>query len=103
MLAYNAVAAPDAANRIAAALGDEDASAGLADLRAALAAPRALRELGLREEDLPAAVAAVLPAVPPGNPRPVDAAALARLLRRLVGRRRSGRARAPRGATRRRA
>jgi alcohol dehydrogenase class IV len=81
VLAYNAVAAPDAADRIAAALGDEDASAGLADLRAALAAPRALRELGLREEDLPAAVAAVLPAVPPSNPRPVDAAALARLLR----------------------
>jgi alcohol dehydrogenase class IV len=81
VLAFNAVAAPDAAQRIAAALGADDASAGLADLRAALRAPRALRDVGLREEDLPAAVEAVLPAVPPSNPRPVDAAALTRLLR----------------------
>ena len=58
-----------------------DALAGLQDLREELDAPRALRELGLREEDLPEAVEAVLPAVPPNNPRPVDAAALTRLLR----------------------
>jgi len=43
--------------------------------------PRALKDVGLREEDLPAAVDAVLPAVPPSNPRPVDADALTRLLR----------------------
>jgi alcohol dehydrogenase class IV len=81
VLAYNAPAAPEAAGRIAAAFGSADALAGLGGLRAALHAPRALRELGLREQDLPAAVEAVLPAVPASNPRPVDAAALTRLLR----------------------
>ena len=51
------------------------------DLRDDLDAPRALRDIGLRAEDLPEAVDAVLPAVPANNPRPVDAAALTRLLR----------------------
>lgn len=79
VLAYNAPAAPDAAARVAAALGVTDAVTGLRDLNRH--APRALREIGLAEADLPAAVVAVLPAVPPSNPRPVDAAALERLLR----------------------
>ena len=84
VLAYNASAAPDAVARVAAALGGTalggtDAVAGLLALN--VHAPRALRDIGLAEVDLPAAVAAVLPAVPPSNPRPVDAAALERLLR----------------------
>jgi maleylacetate reductase len=79
VLAYNAPAAPAAAARVTAALGVADAVAGLRDLNRH--APRALHEIGLREADLPAAVEAVLPAVPPSNPRPVDAAALERLLR----------------------
>jgi len=81
VVAFNAPAAPDAAARIAAALGSIDALAGLEDLRDDLRAPRALRDIGLRAEDLPEAVDAVLPAVPANNPRPVDAAALTRLLR----------------------
>jgi maleylacetate reductase len=81
VVAFNAPAAPDAASRIAAALGSIDALTGLLDLREELDAPRALREVGLRAEDLPEAVEAVLPAVPATNPRPVDAAALTRLLR----------------------
>jgi maleylacetate reductase len=81
VVALNAPAAPDAAARIAAALGSIDALAGLRDLREDLHAPHALRDIGLRAEDLPEAVDAVLPAVPPSNPRPVDAAALTRLLR----------------------
>jgi alcohol dehydrogenase class IV len=81
VVAFNAPAAPAAAARIADALGSIDALAGLQDLREDLHAPRALRDIGLREEDLPDAVEAILPAVPPSNPRPVDAAALARLLR----------------------
>jgi alcohol dehydrogenase class IV len=81
VVAFNAPAAPDAASRIAAALGSIDALTGLLDLREELDAPRALREIGLRAEDLPEAVEAVLPAVPATNPRPVDAAALTRLLR----------------------
>lgn len=79
VLAFNAPAAPDAAARVAAALGGSDPVAGLLGLN--LHAPRALRDIGLTEADLPAAVDAVLPAVPPTNPRPVDAAALERLLR----------------------
>jgi alcohol dehydrogenase class IV len=81
VVAFNAPAAPDAAARIAGALGSIDALAGLEDLRDDLDAPRALRDIGLRAEDLPEAVDAVLPAVPANNPRPVDAAALTRLLR----------------------
>jgi maleylacetate reductase len=81
VLAYNAVAAPDAAARIASALGVDDAVKGIEELRTLLGAPRALRDIGLGESDLPAAVEAVLPAIPPSNPRPVDADALARLLR----------------------
>ena len=81
VVAFNAPAAPDAAARIAAALGSIDAVTGLLDLREELDAPRALRAVGLRAQDLPEAVEAVLPAVPASNPRPVDAAALTRLLR----------------------
>ena len=73
VVAFNAPAAPDAAARIAAASGPIDALAGLEDLRDDLDAPRALRDIGLRAEDLPEAVDAVLPAVPANNPRPVDA------------------------------
>jgi maleylacetate reductase len=79
VLAYNAPAAPDAVARVTSALGGTDAVAELLALDAH--APRALKDIGLAEADLPAAVAAVLPAVPPSNPRPVDADALARLLR----------------------
>jgi maleylacetate reductase len=81
VVAFNAPAAPDAAARIADALGSIDALTGVLDLRDELDAPRALGEIGLRAEDLPEAVEAVLPAVPANNPRPVDAAALTRLLR----------------------
>jgi maleylacetate reductase len=81
VLAFNAPYAPAAAERIAAALGDVEPVAGLLRLRAALDAPQALRDIGLREDDLDAAVELVQPEVPPGNPRPVDEAALARLLR----------------------
>ncbi|HST67736.1 MAG TPA: iron-containing alcohol dehydrogenase [Mycobacteriales bacterium] len=78
VLAFNAPAAPGAVARIGTALGVRDAVAGVRELNRH--APRALREIGLAEADLPAAVAAVLPVVPPSNPRPVDAAALHRLL-----------------------
>ncbi|WP_232234461.1 maleylacetate reductase [Actinoplanes sp. N902-109] len=80
VLALNAPAAPAAAARIAAAFGSDAALAGLQSLRQRLDAPRALRDLGLREDQLPAAVAAILPVVPPGNPAPVTAAVLHRLL-----------------------
>ncbi|WP_436497088.1 maleylacetate reductase [Actinokineospora sp. HUAS TT18] len=81
VLAYNAPAAPDAAERIAAAFGGADAVAGLASLRATLDAPTALRDYGLRESDLDEAAELILPAVPASNPRPVTKESLTRLLR----------------------
>jgi maleylacetate reductase len=50
--AFNRDAAPEAMARIAAALGTSDAAHGLYDLNLRLEAPRALRDLGMREEDL---------------------------------------------------
>jgi maleylacetate reductase len=80
VLAWNAGAAPEASRRIASALHADDPNEGLERLRTRLGAPRALRELGLRETELTKAVAAALPAIPPSNPRPVGAHDLTRVL-----------------------
>jgi maleylacetate reductase len=75
VLAFNAPAAPDAAGRVAAALGagkDPHAAAGaLTSLALALGAPTSLRELGMPEDGLDRAAELVTPAVPADNPRPV--------------------------------
>jgi alcohol dehydrogenase class IV len=81
VLAFNGPAMPAAEQRIAAALGAGRAADGLEELRRELAAPRALRDYGFAESDIPAAAQAIGPAVPPGNPRPVTAGDLRRLLR----------------------
>jgi maleylacetate reductase len=81
VLAFNGPAAPEAERRIAAALGAPRALDGLQALRGALDAPRALRDYGFGAADIPAAADAILAAVPPGNPRPVTAGDLRRLLR----------------------
>lgn len=80
VLALNGPAAPDADERIARAFGAEDGLAGLQALRARLDAPRALRDLGLREEQIPDAVEAILPVVPSSNPATVTPENLERLL-----------------------
>src|SRR5688572_27380381 len=49
---YNASAAPEAMQRIARALGANDAAQGAFDLAKSNGAPTALREIGLREEDV---------------------------------------------------
>lgn len=81
VLAFNGPAAPEAERRIAAAFGANRAIDGLQDLRRELAAPHALRDYGFAEDAIPAAAEAILPAVPPSNPRPVTAADLRRILR----------------------
>jgi maleylacetate reductase len=81
VLALNAPHAPESAARIAAALDAPTATVGLAALRADLDAPRALRDLGMPEDGIMAAVGPIRQAVPPGNPAPVDEAALTALLR----------------------
>jgi maleylacetate reductase len=80
VLAFNAPYAPAAAARIAAALDADDPNDGLEQLRAELHAPRALRDLGLRKDDLDRAADLVLPEVPPSNPRPVERTDLTALL-----------------------
>lgn len=80
VLAFNAPYAATAVARIATALGDVDASDGLDRLRTSLHAPRALREVGLQHDDIPAAAMLILGEVPRTNPRPVDRAVLTDLL-----------------------
>lgn len=81
VLAFNAPSAQDAEARIAAAFDVDRAIDGVQALRRQLDAPRALRDYGFDEADIPRAVDLILPVVPPDNPTPVTAASLARLLR----------------------
>jgi alcohol dehydrogenase class IV len=81
VLAFNGPAAPEAERRIATAFGANRAIDGLQDLRRELAAPHALRDYGFTEDAIPAAAEAILPAVPPSNPRPVTVTDLRRMLR----------------------
>lgn len=86
VLAFNGPAAPDAERRIAAAfqeagLGAAGALDGLVGLKRELNAPHALADYGFTEDSVDEAAEAVLPAVPPSNPRPVTAADLRTLLR----------------------
>jgi alcohol dehydrogenase class IV len=80
VLAYNAPYADEARRLIAAAFDTPDAVEGLRLLREELDAPRALRDLGMPEDGISAAADAVLAAVPPGNPRPVNRENITELL-----------------------
>ncbi|WP_030483502.1 maleylacetate reductase [Nocardioides aequoreus] len=82
VLALNGPAAPAADARIARAFGADDGLAGLQRLRARLDAPRALRDVGLEESQIPDAARAILPVVPPSNPADVGVEVLGDLLRR---------------------
>jgi maleylacetate reductase len=86
VLAFNGPAAPDAEGRIAAAFrgagsGTPSALDGLVALKEELNAPRALADYGFAEASIDEAAEAILPSVPPSNPRPVTAADLRALLR----------------------
>jgi maleylacetate reductase len=78
--AFNAEAAPAALARAARALGATDAPGGLWDLASHISAPTSLRRLDLRFEDIEVA-AELVAAAEPANPRPVDAAGVAGVLR----------------------
>ncbi|MDR6317471.1 maleylacetate reductase [Actinoplanes couchii] len=75
VMQWNRKAVPD---RLTDAFGP----GGLRGLREEIGAPTALRDHGLREQDIPAAVTAILTVVPPGNPVPVTAESLTALLHR---------------------
>lgn len=81
VLAFNAPAAPQAAARIAAALGSDDAVAGLVALAARVGAPTALRDVGLREDQIDEAADLAATKVPADNPRPASREDVAALLR----------------------
>lgn len=68
-MAFNAEAAPLAIQKIAAALNRPDAAAGLFDLATDHGAPTALRDIGMRQEDLDRA-ADIAVSNPYWNPRP---------------------------------
>ena len=80
VLALNAPHAPEAETRIARAFGTDTANAGLATLRRALDAPRALRDYGMPEDGIAKALGPIIKAIPANNPTPVTYANLARLL-----------------------
>jgi alcohol dehydrogenase class IV len=81
VLAFNAPYAPEAERRIAAAFNTSSALAGLAALREAVDAPRALRDYGMPEDGIVKAVAPILAAIPASNPAPVTEGNLTALLR----------------------
>ena len=86
VLAFNGPAAPDAERRIATAFeGTAFAAGGALDglvaLKRELNAPRALADYGFTEDAIEEAAEAILPSVPPSNPRPVTAEDLRVLLR----------------------
>jgi alcohol dehydrogenase class IV len=78
-LAYNAAAAPDAMRRIARALGSEIAAQAVFDLARDNGAPVALRDIGMREEDLDRACDIAMQNRYP-NPRPLERDTIRRLL-----------------------
>jgi alcohol dehydrogenase class IV len=77
--AYNAASAAPGMARVARALDANDAPEALFDLGRAIGTPRSLADLGLRDVDLELA-AELAAANPYGNPRPVERAAVRRLL-----------------------
>jgi maleylacetate reductase len=80
-LAYNAAAAPEAMVRIAAAIGAADAAQGLYDLIGQLGGPRALSDLGLRQEGIERA-ATLAAESPYWNPRPIEREPIRALIER---------------------
>lgn len=78
-LAYNAQAAPEAMQRIAAALGGKSAPQAVFDLAQNNGAPVALRDLGMKEADLDKACDIALQNQYP-NPRPLERVAIRQLL-----------------------
>ncbi|MDP3357651.1 MAG: iron-containing alcohol dehydrogenase, partial [Polaromonas sp.] len=78
-LAYNAAAAPQAMQAIAAALGAGQAAQGVFDLAKNNGAAVALRDLGMQEADLDKACEIAMQNQY-ANPRPLERGAIRRLL-----------------------
>jgi|SRR5579871_4421991 len=76
---FNALAAPEALERVARALGAAEAGGGLFDLARKLDAPTTLKSIGMSQSDLDRA-AELATAAPYWNPRPVDRGSIRALL-----------------------
>jgi alcohol dehydrogenase class IV len=81
--AFNAVAAPEALDRVARAIGASEAGPGLFELERRLGIPRALCEIGMPEDGVTRALEMITASLY-WNPRPVDAASLRPLLQRAL-------------------
>ena len=80
-VAYNTPAAPEAMARLAAAIGAEDAAAGLFALAQRIGAPRALRDLGMAEAGIDQATREATEN-PYWNPRPIEPGPIRALIAR---------------------
>lgn len=80
-IAYNADAAPQAMSKVARAIRASSAAGGLYDLAKAQGAPCALKDIGMRSEDLDRA-ADLAVANPYWNPRAIERDAIRALLQR---------------------
>ena len=80
-LAYNSSAVPEAMTRIARAIGRADAAAGLFELAGEIAVQRALRDFGMREQDIDRA-ADIAVTNPYWNPRAIEREAIRGLIAR---------------------
>ena len=87
-LACNAAHAPEAMQRIARALGSPTAAAGVFDLAHRHRAPTALKDIGMLAEGLERAADLALQNEYP-NPRPLERAAIRKLLQRAFEGKRS--------------
>jgi maleylacetate reductase len=82
-VAFNEPAMPEVMDRVVRALGEKgerSAAAGLYDLAERIGAPTALKDIGMKEEDLDEAVSLVLEKAPTDNPRQVDEAGVRDIL-----------------------
>ena len=79
-VAFNERAIPEVMDRVAHALGAEEAASGLQDLAKRIGAPTALKDIGMKEEDLDEAVTLILEEAPRDNLRPVDEVGIRQLL-----------------------
>jgi alcohol dehydrogenase class IV len=91
VVAFNEPAIPEVMERVARAIDAQSAAAGLYDLAERIGAPTALKNIGMKEENLNEAISLVLEKAPDDNPRPVDEAGVRAILEGAYSGRRPGR------------
>jgi alcohol dehydrogenase class IV len=91
VVAFNESAIPEVMERVAHATGAQSAAPGLYDLAKKIGAPTALKNIGMKEENLNEAISLVLEKAPFDNPRPVDETGVRAILEGAYTGRRPGR------------